>query len=63
MIKTLSALRAQFWQDHPEYAHQWKPRKRQNDYPTDTRCAWVDYVDAMARCGEISEALASRATL
>lgn len=35
----------------------------QNEYPADIRMAWVDFVDAMTRCGEISEALADRATL
>ena len=63
MSKTLTALRAQFWQDHPELAHQWKARKRQNDYPTDTRVAWCDYVDALARDGTITERLAQEATL
>lgn len=32
-------------------------------YNTDTRCAFVDYVDMLARSGEISEALAQRVTL
>jgi len=30
---------------------------------TDTRCAFVDYVDMLARSGEISESLAQRVTL
>ena len=63
MIKTLTALRAQFWQDHPQFVHQWRSRKRQNEYPTDTRCAWVDYVDMLARAGTITERLAQEATL
>jgi hypothetical protein len=44
-----------------------KPReyrgKRQNQLPTDVRCAFVDFVDHLAREGAISEALAARATL
>ncbi len=32
-------------------------------YPADTRTAFVDYVDHLARAGQISEALASRVTL
>lgn len=35
----------------------------QNEYPADVRAAWVDFVDAKARAGTITEALASRATL
>ena len=30
---------------------------------TDTRCTFVDFVDALARNGDISEALANRVTL
>ena len=37
--------------------------KRHNDLPVDVRCAFVDYVDALARDGTISEALANRVTL
>jgi pyruvate dehydrogenase complex dehydrogenase (E1) component len=36
---------------------------RQDEYPTDIRCLFVDYVDQLARSGEISEQLASRVTL
>lgn len=38
-------------------------RKVQNEYPADTRMAFVDYVDSLARSGDISEALAGRVTL
>lgn len=41
----------------------YKASYRQNDYPTDVRCKWIDFVDRMARNGTISEALAQRATL
>lgn len=34
-----------------------------NDYPTDTRVAFSDFVENMIRDGVISEALARRATL
>jgi hypothetical protein len=37
--------------------------KRQNDLPCDLRCAFVDFIDTLARDGEISETLAARATL
>ena len=55
------ALRIAFWETHPDLARRGK--LAQNDYPTDTRVAFVDYVDALARDGAISETLAGRATL
>ena len=61
MITTQIALRKSFWEDHPQYKR--IPGKTQNDYPADTRMAWCDYVEYMARIGEISDALAGRATL
>lgn len=58
-------IRAAFWATFPNL-----PRRKIRDYagtglmyPTDTRCAFVDYVDGLQRAGEISEALADRATL
>ena len=38
-------------------------RATQNEYPADTRCAFVDFVDALARAGDISDTLAERVTL
>lgn len=40
-----------------------KRTRREKDYRTDVRCAFVDYVDALCRSGEISEGLAHRVTL
>lgn len=37
--------------------------KTQNEYPAEVRTAWVDFVDHMEKSGQISEALAQRATL
>ena len=74
MIKTLSELRATFWEQHPHFrrktvskvSRSGKPFYKyasQNDYPTDVRMAWVFFIDNMQRNGEISEALAWKATL
>jgi hypothetical protein len=64
-ITTQRALRKAFWLAHPTL-----PRKRIKNYagnglmyPTDTRCAWVDWIDALARSNSISDELAERATL
>ena len=63
-------IRRAFWEMHPtanrkKYpARDWTRKdKSQRDYCTDTRCAFVDFLDHLARDGQISEALANRATL
>lgn len=63
MIKTLKQLRDEFWLNHPCYVLHFRAKKRQNDYNTDIRCAWCDYVDYLEREGRITEKLANRATL
>ena len=60
-ITTQTALRKEFWSENPELTR--LAGATQNDYNTDTRVAWIDFVDYMARAGSISQALASRATL
>ena len=61
MITTQSELRKEFWKSHPHLTRHagWK----QNDYGTITRVSWCDFIELMARERQISEALASRATL
>ena len=57
-------IRRAFWDEfesRPDYVPQF--RKPQNRCPTDTRVAFVEFVDMLARDGTISEALAQRVTL
>ena len=54
-------LRRAFWEAHADTCA--KGRNRDGDYVTDTRVAWVDWIDSLCRGGTISEALAQRATL
>ena len=54
-------LRKCFWEDHKTTCA--KGRGRDGQYATDTRVAWVDWIDSLCRDGTISEALAQRATL
>ena len=61
MITTQRELRNRFWDANPELKR--KPGATQNDYPTDTRVAWCDFVDHMQSEGQIPETLAQRATL
>ena len=68
VITTQSEVRRLFWELH-EGQPGISTRKIRNHagtgkmYDTDTRCAFVDYVDSLARNGEISAALADRVTL
>lgn len=62
---TAKQVREQFWRDHPDLS-----RKRVRSYSgrgtmyvTDTRCAFVDYIDMLHRDGQISDALAQNITL
>jgi thiaminase len=66
-MTTQKQIRKAFWQAHPmheSHARKWEiktaPHNRHN---TETRTAFVDFVDTLAKAGEISETLASRATL
>ena len=61
MITTQKELRDAFWNSNTNLVRH--GNKKQNDYPVDTRMAWVDFVNALCCNGEISEALANRATL
>lgn len=66
-ITNQPALRDAFWGAYPSLEIQaikaGLRNKRQNQQCATVRCAWVEFVDAMQRDGQISEALAQRATL
>lgn len=63
-MKTEREVRNAFWLT---FFVEGKPRryygKTQNELPVDLRCAFVDFVDHLAREGTISESLARRVTL
>ena len=70
MMTTQNQIRAAFWAAHPTAdrsrypARDWtREDNTSRDYCTDTRCAFVDFVDHLERSGQISEALAQRVTL
>lgn len=65
-IRNQTELRADFWKQHPHLVCRTNRRgnpKRQNDQPADTRMAFVDYVDILAKSGSISDKLAQSVTL
>lgn len=67
MITTQKALRAAFWAAYPSFEHQAREAgiysKSQNYHCATVRCSFVDFVDMMAKDGQISSKLAQRATL
>lgn len=70
MYTSQKQIRAAFWlafPDLPRRRYRYSPNRSDKTaelvYPIDTRCAFVDFVDHLARDGQITEALADRATL
>jgi hypothetical protein len=66
-MKTQKQVRANFWaylkEVAPQYLKEYKASKKQNDYNTDIRTTFVDYVNALRIDGVISEKLAYKVTL
>ena len=67
---TQKQIRAAFWEAFPDlprrrYRYSWNRNDKTAElvYPTDTRCAFVDFVDHLHRSEIISDQLANRATL
>jgi hypothetical protein len=67
MMTTQKQVRDSFWdmlgEVVPNLAKQRRSQLRQNDYCTDIRVSFVDYVDSLQKQGEITESLAQRVTL
>lgn len=67
MLTNQKQIRESFWAAHPELEETARKRgtfsKGQNSQNCDTRCAFVDFLDSLAKSGEISEKLAQRASL
>ena len=62
-MKTQAEVRDSFWEVHPQFSRFKRSKKRQNDYPCDIRCAFVDYVESLSVDGVIKQSLANRVTL
>ena len=62
---TLKELRKMFWSEiaTPEMRAEYRTRKTQNDYSTDIRCAWVDFIDWACKSGIITRKQCDNATL
>lgn len=66
-MTTQKQIRAAFWEAHPHFEEQAREAgiksKSQNHHCATVRCTFVDFVDSLARSGEITPELANRATL
>ena len=62
-MKTITQVRTAFWQTFENFKPFYRKTWRQNQYATDIRCAFVDYVDSLRKDGQITEKLAQRVTL
>ena len=66
-MTTQKEIRAAFWANHPLLKRIAKDSgtlsQGQNAQTCDCRCAFIDYIESLERSGEISTALADRATL
>jgi hypothetical protein len=66
-MTTQKQIRANFWayikEIAPQYLNEYKASKRQNDYNTDIRVTFVDYVNNLQKNGIISQNLAYKVTL
>lgn len=67
MLTNQKQIRESFWATYPELEEIARKRgtlsKGQNSQNCDTRCAFVDFVDSLARSGQITEKLSNRVTL
>jgi hypothetical protein len=58
-------LRRAFWEQHPTLSRKKIKNHSGNGtmHVTDTRVAWVDWIDMLSKNGDIEQELASRASL
>lgn len=62
-MKTQAEVRKSFWESFPEFKNEYRTRKRQNDYRTDIRCLFVDFLNQLLKSGEITQKQANKYTL
>lgn len=62
-MKTQKEIRQAFWNEFPEFKHEFRTRKTQNDYSCDIRCTFVDWIDNIHKDGIISDGMAQKITL
>ena len=65
MITTQREARAEFWRQHPDLDRRKIPHYsgKGTMYTTDTRVAFVDWIDYMSKSGQITDRVAQNVTL
>lgn len=64
-MSTLSfrQIRDLFFEENEQFKNERRTRKSHNNYSTDCRCAFCDYVDYLQKDGVITENQANKITL
>jgi len=62
-MKTITAIRRQFWADHQQFKGSFRKTYRHNRYNATIRSAFCFWLDGIHKDGQISDSLANRATL
>lgn len=60
---TFKQVRDLFFEENPQFAHERRYRKPQNEYSTDCRVYWCDFVEFLRRNGNITAKQAERIVL
>lgn len=60
---TFKEVRNLFFAEYPQFAHERRARKSQNNYSTDCRCYFCDFVEFLRRDGCITDKQAESITL
>ena len=67
MYTTQKQIRKAFWgflkEGNPKLYAKGKRSKRQNEQVTDVRCAFVQFIDELAKDGQITEEMNQKVTL
>jgi hypothetical protein len=61
MLITQKQVRSEFWAEHPQFTR--LGNAPQNNYCTNIRVTFVDFVDRLHRDGRISDSIAKRVML
>ena len=60
---TFAQIRRMFWNDHPQFKSEFRTRKTQNDYYTDIRVCFTDYIYMLYKNEIITEKQYNNITL
>jgi hypothetical protein len=60
---TFPQIRKMFWNDNPQFKNEYRKTYKQNQYNTDIRCTFVDFLDYLYKDGHITKNQANKCTL